>query len=200
MRSKGAKARPQDRQACRRAFPEAAEWRPHHHDAAPSSTCDPCVERSTATQSKGTSRCSVVLRLGRRRCWPGSWAAHMRAHACAHSKAGHQAYALLLIAEIAARSEAPTGEQAKAYYSQAFTLAGFLESPYVGTIRTETKMHVQRAQGILPQPTPLLPSGGSPAASGWVCHPADMSSIAAALQGIEEFLIGRHQLAVSEHG
>jgi hypothetical protein len=42
-------------------------------------------------------------------------------------------------------------------------------------------------------------SGGS-VASGQVCHPADMCGVATALQGIEEFLIGRHQLAANEHG
>jgi hypothetical protein len=41
---------------------------------------------------------------------------------------------------------------------------------------------------------------GRSVASGQVRHPAYMCSIAPALQGIEEFLIGRHQLAVKEHG
>jgi hypothetical protein len=97
-------------------------------------------------------------------------------------------------------SEAPAGEQAKAYYNQASTLAEDLGSSSVGTVRAETKMHVQRAQGILPQPTPLPPSGGGSVASRKVCHLADMCGVAAVLQGVKEFLIGRHQLAVDKQG
>jgi tetratricopeptide (TPR) repeat protein len=44
-------------------------------------------------------------------------------HARAHQERGHQAYALRLLGDIAARRESPTSEQAEAHYRQALTLA-----------------------------------------------------------------------------
>jgi tetratricopeptide (TPR) repeat protein len=44
-------------------------------------------------------------------------------HARAHQEQGHQAYALRLLGEIAARREPPEREQAEAYYHQALALA-----------------------------------------------------------------------------
>jgi tetratricopeptide (TPR) repeat protein len=44
-------------------------------------------------------------------------------HACEHQERGHQAYALLLLGEIAARRDPPESEQATAHYRQALTLA-----------------------------------------------------------------------------
>jgi ATP/maltotriose-dependent transcriptional regulator MalT len=45
------------------------------------------------------------------------------AHARAHQERGHQAYALRLLGEIAARREPPERERAEAHYRQAFALA-----------------------------------------------------------------------------
>jgi tetratricopeptide (TPR) repeat protein len=45
------------------------------------------------------------------------------AHARAHQERGHQAYALRLLGDIAARREPPEHEQAEAYYRQALALA-----------------------------------------------------------------------------
>jgi tetratricopeptide (TPR) repeat protein len=45
------------------------------------------------------------------------------AHAREHQERGHQAYALRLLGDIAARREPPERDQAKAYYQQAVTLA-----------------------------------------------------------------------------
>jgi tetratricopeptide (TPR) repeat protein len=48
------------------------------------------------------------------------------AHARAHQEHGHQAYALRLLGEIAARREPPASEQAEASYQQALTLGSDL--------------------------------------------------------------------------
>jgi tetratricopeptide (TPR) repeat protein len=45
------------------------------------------------------------------------------AHARAHQERGHEAYALRLLGEIAARRELPERDQAEAHYRQALTLA-----------------------------------------------------------------------------
>jgi tetratricopeptide (TPR) repeat protein len=45
------------------------------------------------------------------------------AHACRRQERGHQAYALRLLGEIAARREPPESDQAEAHYQQALTLA-----------------------------------------------------------------------------
>ena len=45
------------------------------------------------------------------------------AHACEHQERGHQAYALRLLGDIAARRDPPEGEPAVAHYRQALTLA-----------------------------------------------------------------------------
>ena len=44
-------------------------------------------------------------------------------HAQVHQERGHQAYALRLLGDIAARHEPPENEQAEDYYRQAHTLA-----------------------------------------------------------------------------
>jgi tetratricopeptide (TPR) repeat protein len=46
--------------------------------------------------------------------------------ACAHQERGHQAYALRLLGDIAARRDPPEGESAVAHYQQALTLADAL--------------------------------------------------------------------------
>ena len=48
------------------------------------------------------------------------------AHARAHQEHGHQAYALRLLGDIAARREPPEHGQAEAHYQQALTLADAL--------------------------------------------------------------------------
>jgi tetratricopeptide (TPR) repeat protein len=53
-------------------------------------------------------------------------AARTLALACQRQERGHQAYALRLLAEIAARRQSPEAEQAEAYYQQALTLANEL--------------------------------------------------------------------------
>jgi tetratricopeptide (TPR) repeat protein len=50
-------------------------------------------------------------------------AEHTLAHAHEHQERGHQAYALCLLGEIAARRTPPEHEQAEAYYQHALTLA-----------------------------------------------------------------------------
>ena len=48
------------------------------------------------------------------------------AHALERQHRGHQAYALRLLGDIAARHEPPDSEQAETYYQQALTMAGEL--------------------------------------------------------------------------
>jgi predicted ATPase/class 3 adenylate cyclase len=50
-------------------------------------------------------------------------AEHVLAFARAHQERGHQAYALRLLGDIAARRQPPEGDQAEAYYRQALALA-----------------------------------------------------------------------------
>ena len=50
-------------------------------------------------------------------------AEHALAHAREHQERGHQAYALRLLGDIAARRDAPENEEAETHYQQAFTLA-----------------------------------------------------------------------------
>ena len=86
------------------------------------------MEQSTATERVHFRR-SVVSPWGRRICWPAAWrrrtALAERALALAreHQERGHQAYALRLLGDIAARREPPESEPAEAHYRQALALA-----------------------------------------------------------------------------
>jgi tetratricopeptide (TPR) repeat protein len=53
-------------------------------------------------------------------------AEHALAHARAHHQRGHQAYALRLLGDIAARRDPPESAQAEAHYRQALALANEL--------------------------------------------------------------------------
>src|SRR5262249_20995281 len=69
------------------------------------------------------------LSLGEAQMWAGhleeaqAFAERALAHARAHQGRGHEAYALCLLGEIAARREPPEVTQAEAHYRHALTLA-----------------------------------------------------------------------------
>jgi tetratricopeptide (TPR) repeat protein len=85
------------------------------------------IEQATAVESVYQAQGS--LSLGEAQVLAGgleeahTLAERALAHARAHQERGHQAYALRLLGDIAARCESPEHEQAEAHYHQALALA-----------------------------------------------------------------------------
>ena len=86
------------------------------------------VAQSTATGMVG-DQALCRLALGEAQLWAGrleeahALTERALAHAREHQERGHQAYALRLLGEIAARREPPEHDQAEAHYRQALALA-----------------------------------------------------------------------------
>ena len=87
------------------------------------------MEQATAMEMSSTIQALCRLSLGEAQMLAGrleeahALAEHALALAREHQERGHQAYALRLLGEIAARREPPESDQAEAYYRQALALA-----------------------------------------------------------------------------
>ena len=90
------------------------------------------LEQATGNGNEQTPRRSVVSPWERHRCWLATWRRRTPSPSSAlalareHQERGHQAYALRLLGDIAARREPPESESAEAHYRQALALAGEL--------------------------------------------------------------------------